>query len=445
MRVRLRYLWYRATSSLWLVPAAMIFGAILLAFAMLTLDNVVPWGWARPLHWLLPVGTEGARQVLATIAGSMITVASLVFSMTLVTLTLASSQLGPRLITRFMRDPINQVVLGTFIATFVYALLILQTVSETVTEAGTPPVVPHLAVLVALILTLLSLGWLIYFIHHVAEAIQADSVIAEISDELALAIRRRFPELEAGPTLPLETPFLDRLAEPAGVVGGGESGYVQAIDARALLRAASEHGLLIKVEARPGSFVVAGAPLLLVWPRERLSEELARELDRAVVIGPKRTSTQDIDFAVNALVEIALRALSPGINDPRTAISCIDRLTQALAEMIQLPEPPALVADDDGALRLIVRPAGFEAVIAAALDPIREAGRGQAWVLSRLAEVLAVLAGFARTGEQRATLARQASVLAGVCRQATIDAGGRDRVERDLEALRRALAAARHD
>ncbi len=400
MRVRLRYLWNRLSSSLWLVPGAMIFGAIMLAFAMLTLDSMVPWDWARSLHWLLPVGTQGSRQLLATIAGSMITVASLVFSMTLVTLTLASSQLGPRLITRFMRDPISQVVLGTFIATFVYALLILQTVSETVTQAGTPPVVPHLAVLVALILTLASLGWLIYFIHHVAEAIQADSVIAEISDELALAIRRRFPEIEPGPTLPLETPFLDRLAEPAGVVACRRSGYVQAIDARALLRAACEHGLLIKVEARPGIFVVAGAPLLLVWPRERLSEELVRGLERPVVIGPKRTSTQDIDFAVNALVEIALRALSPGINDPRTAIGCIDRLTQALAEMVQLPEPPALVQDDDGALRLIVRPAGFEEVIAAAFDPIREAGRNQAWILSRLAEVLAVLARFASTSGQ---------------------------------------------
>jgi uncharacterized membrane protein len=438
MRAHLRYLWYRLTASLWLVPAAMILGAVVLAFAMLTLGRVVPWAWAEKLGWLLPVGAAGSRQVLATIAGSMITVASLVFSMTLVTLTLAASQLGPRLIARFMRDRINQVVLGTFLATFVYALLILQTV----TDAGDEAAVPHLAVLVALLLTLASLGWLIFFIHHVAESIQADSVIALVSEELSRAIRRRFPEIGPARPLPLETPFLDRLAAPAGVVAGRASGYVQAIDARALLRSATRDGLLIQIEARPGDFVVAGAPLLLVWPRERLSEELARTLAEPVVIGPKRTSAQDIDFAISALVEIALRALSPGINDPRTAIGCIDRLTQALVEISQLAEPPTLVPDDDGALRLIIKPARFAEVIAAAFDPIREAGRNHAWILGRLAEVLAVLASFARSAGQHATLARQAAVLESVCRAAPLDDAGRERVGQSLEALRRALAEA---
>ena len=439
MRARLQYLWYRVTASLWLVPAAMIFGAIVLAFVMLTMGGAAPWGWAEPLQWLLPVGAEGSRQLLATIAGSMITVASLVFSMTLVTLTLASSQLGPRLIARFMRDRVNQVVLGTFLATFVYALLILQSV----TDNGDQRFVPHFAVLVALLLTLVSLGWLIYFIHHVADSIQADSVIAEIGRELCRAVQRRFPDLERIRPLPLETPFLDRLAAPAGVVAGRKSGYVQAIDAGALLRSASSHGLVIQVEARPGDFVLKGAPLLLVWPRERLSEKLAEELDGPVVVGPKRTSTQDIDFTISALVEIALRALSPGINDPRTAIACIDRLTEGLVEMIQLPEPPALVADDDGTLRLIVKPAGFADVTAAAFDPIREAGRNQAWILRRLAEALATLAGFTRAEGQQAVLARQAAVLESVCREAPIDRAGRAQVEESLELLRRALAAAR--
>jgi uncharacterized membrane protein len=434
VRARLRYLWYRLTASLWLVPAALIFGAVVLAFLMLTLQDRLPWSWAEPLHWLLPVGTEGSRQLLATIAASMITVASLVFSMTLVTLTLASSQLGPRLISRFMRDRINQVVLGTFLATFVYALLILQTV----TDSGSTP---HLAVLVALILTLVSLGWLIYFIHHVAESIQADSVIAEIGDELSQALRRRFPEIAPSQPLPLETPFLDRLAAPAGVVAGSASGYVQAIDAGSLLRAATRHGLLIQIEARPGDFVVAGTPLLLVWPRERLTDQIAGALDGPVVIGPKRTSTQDIDFAMSALVEIALRALSPGINDPRTAIGCIDRLTQALAEMLELPEPPTLVPDDDGALRLIVKPARFDDVLGAAFDPIREAGARQAWILRRLAEVLALLAGFAHSADQRSALDHQAAALENLCRQAPLDAANRARVEHSLVSLRRALAA----
>jgi uncharacterized membrane protein len=436
MRAHLRYLWFLATSNLWVVPTAMICAAALLAFGLLQLDTVMPATQLEPQRWLLRIGPEGARQVMATIAGSMITVASLVFSMTLVTLTLASSQLGPRLITRFVRDWVNQVVLGTFVATFVYAILVLQTVSET----DPRPFVPHLSVMVGLILALISLLWLVYFIHHVASSIQADTVIAELGEQLSEAIERRFPEIDLPEGGPLEAPFIDRLAEPPGVVAAPQSGYVQAIDARALLRKAAAKGLIVKIDARPGDFVVARAPLLYVWPRERLSDDLAEDLQEPIVIGPKRTPTQDIDFAVAALVEIALRALSPGINDPQTGMTCIDRLTEALAEIMADDEPPSLVPDADGAVRLIVRPATFEGVISAAFNPIRDAGRDHARVLRRLAEALAVLARFTRDESQRETVARQAAATEDACRAAALDPLGRGEVEQSLEALRRALA-----
>ena len=439
MRAHLQYLWYRITASLWLVPALMILAAVVLAFAMLWLDARVPPAWLDPVRWFLRIGPDGARQVLATIASSMITVASLVFSMTLVTLTLASSQLGPRLITRFMRDTINQVVLGTFLATFVYALLILETVSQTTPE----PFVPHLSITLGLLLTLVSLLWLIFFIHHVAVSIQADSVIAEVSDELSRAIANPFPQVQVSRTGPLETPFLDHLAEPPGVVQSLKSGYVQAIDGRALLKRATAEDLLVKVEQRPGDFVIAGTPLLRVWPRWRLSEELAATLREPIVIGRQRTPTQDIDFAVSALVEIALRALSPGINDPQTAIAGIDRLTEALAELMRRPEPPALVPDDDGALRLMVTPASFETVVGIAFNPIREAGRTNARVLRRLADVLTSLAAFARTPPQHAVVARQARALEAVCRAAGLDELRREAVDRSLHGLRAALARTR--
>ncbi len=350
MRAHLQYAWYRITASLWLVPALMIVVAIGLALGMLYLDSTLPPKWFEPLHGLLRIGPEGARQVLATIASSMITVASLVFSMTLVTLSLAATQLGPRLITRFMRDPINQVVLGTFLATFIYALVVLETVSDTDPRSF----VPHVSLTFGLILTLISLFWLIFFIHHVAVSIQADAVIADVSDELSGAIENRFPQVRVNETRRREPPFLDRLAEAPGVVQSEQSGYVQAIDGGALLRRATARDLLIKVEKRPGDFVIEDAPMLLVWPRERLSEELVAALREPIVIGRQRTPTQDIDFAVSALLEIALRALSPGLNDPQTAITCIDRLAEALAELMRRPEPPGMVPDDDGTLRLIV-------------------------------------------------------------------------------------------
>ena len=441
MRAHLQYLWYRLTSTLWVVPALMISSAVLLAFGMLYLDTVAPQSWVEQFRWLLRIGPEGARQVLATIAGSMVTVASLVFSMTLVTLTLASSQLGPRLITRFVRDTVNQIVLGTFVATFVYAIFVLQTVSETDPDSF----VPHLSVIVALILALISLVWLIYFIHHVADSIQADTVIAELSQQLSEAIERRFPEIDRSAAAPLETPFLDRLAESPAVVAAPKSGYVQAIDAGSLLREATKNGLVIKIDTRPGDFVVERAPLLQVWPAEHLSDALGEALCEPIVIGPKRTPTQDIDFAVAALVEIALRALSPGINDPQTAMTCIDRLSAALAQIMAEEDPPSLVPDADGVIRLIVRPATFEGVIGAVFNPIRQAGRDHARVLSRLAQALTVLAGFARDQKQRKAIARQAAAMDEACREVALDPLGREEVEDSLAALRRALVNSRQD
>jgi uncharacterized membrane protein len=181
--------WYRLTAGLWVVPALMSASAAVLAIVTVALDHAYRFRWLGQFDSAFAVGPEAARLVLSSIAGSMITVASLVFSMTLVTLTLASSQLGPRLITRFMRDRINQVVLGTFIATFLYALFVLQTV----TEGEAEPFVPHISVTAALVLTLVSLGWLVYFIHHVADSIQADTVIAEVHAELIHALDHLHP------------------------------------------------------------------------------------------------------------------------------------------------------------------------------------------------------------------------------------------------------------
>ena len=216
--------------------------AVALAIATLAIDHAYRARWLGPIDSAFAVGPEGARLVLSSIAGSMITVASLVFSMTLVALTLASSQLGPRLITRFMRDRINQVVLGTFIATFLYALLVLQTV----TEGEAEPFVPRVSVAVALVLTLVSLGWLVYFIHHVADSIQADTVIAEVYTDLSHALDHLYPRLAAKePASSATKPVpVDLLAQAPASIPAPKGGYVQAIGTRALLRLAREHDLV---------------------------------------------------------------------------------------------------------------------------------------------------------------------------------------------------------
>jgi uncharacterized membrane protein len=367
----------------------------------------------------------------------MITVASLVFSMTLVALTLASSQLGPRLISRFMRDRVNQVVLGTFIATFLYALLVLQTV----TEGAAGPFVPHISITVALALTVISLGWLVYFIHHVADSIQADTVIAEVYADLSRALDHIYPRLAADEPASWATEPIpaELLAQPAAAVPAPKVGYVQAIDTHALVRQAREHDLVSRIDRRPGQFVIARRPLMRAWPRSRVSDQVIEAAAAAVVVGPKRTPTQDVEFSIGALVEIAVRALSPGINDPRTAMTCIDRLAAALAHLTRSGQRSRLIHDQDGALRLIAHPTTFENAIDAAFNQIRQAANGHVGVLIRLIEGLSEVAALATTDQQRAALARHADMLRRACRGSIAEKDDRADAERRLATLDAAL------
>jgi uncharacterized membrane protein len=439
LRAWIAYLWYRLTAGLWVVPALMIAAAILLALGTLTLDHRIRLPRSDQVESVFAIGPEGARLLLSTIAGSMITVASLVFSMTLVALTLASSQLGPRLITLFMRDRVNQVVLGTFIATFLYALLVLQTV----TEGPGRPFVPHLSITVALALAVVSLGWLVYFIHHVADSIQADTVIAEVYGELDHALDHMYPRLAKDEAAPWSTEPVpaDLLAQPAAPVPAPKGGYVQAIGTHALLRLARAHDLVIRIDRRPGQFVIFERPLMHAWPRSRVSDEVIEQAAAEVVIGPKRTPTQDVEFSIGALVEIAVRALSPGINDPRTAMTCIDRLGAALAHLIRSGDRSPLIHDRDGRLRLITGPTTFEDALDVALNQIRQAANGHVSVLIRVIEALCELAAIASTERQRRALTRHADMLRRACRSAILEKDDRADAERRLAALDRDLAA----
>lgn len=437
LKARVAYLWHRLNSSLWAVPGSMVAVAIALAVVTLTLDRTVSIPWSGGVAGVFAIGPEGTRLVLSTIAGSMITVASLVFSMTLVTLTLASSQLGPRLIARFMQDRVNQIVLGMFIATFIYALLILQTV----TERAADPFVPHISVTVALIMTITSVGWLVYFVHHVARSIQADTVIARVCADLSRALDGMYPQPRMDQPAPWGTGPIpaDLLAEEPASVRARADGYVQAIDAQVVLALAHEHDLVIEVDRRPGQFVIAETPVMRAWPRARITDQIDVAISRAVVIGPKRTSTQDIEFAIGALVDIALRALSPGINDPRTAMTCIDQLSAALAALIRIGEMPPQLHDRDGTLRLITNPTTFDGAIDAALDPIRQAAGGNTGVLIRLIQALEALTRVVSSEPQRRALARHGAMIARAC--ATIaEENDRAAADRYLRALDAALS-----
>jgi uncharacterized membrane protein len=443
MRVPVFKTWNRIRSSFWFLPTAMASGAMVLAFATVALEKPVT-DWLT-LNWGLTFtgGAEGASSLLGAIAGSMITIAGVVFSMTLVALSLASSQLGPRLLRNFMRDTTTQVVLGTFVATFLYSLLVLRTIRR----AEETLFVPHLSVTLGVLLAVASVGVLIYFIHHVSISIQANEIVARVGKKLIEEIERLFPENigRGAPRIPTEPPnadFLDRFDREACPIESTGDGYLQFIDGNALMALAMQEDVVIRVERRPGDYVVATRPLALVWPGHRVTERLMGVVNSAFALGNQRTSGQDIDFAVNQLVEIAIRALSPGVNDPFTAITCVDRLGSALCCLAQQDMSSPYRYDTQDKLRVITPVFTFPDVADAAFNQIREYGRSSTAVTIRLLETIAEVARFVHRSEDRAALLRHANMIARGAGGGLPEDEDRQEVEKRFQSANRLLSEA---
>lgn len=442
MKALLLKYWDRLRSSFWFVPAAMACLSVALAVSAVAFDEAVADDWLQNLGWSYTGGAEGASLLLSTVAGSMIAIAGTVFSLTLVALSLASSQLGPRLLRNFMRDTAVQVVLGTFVATFVYSLLVLRTIRRDDEAAF----VPHLSVSIGVLLAIVSIGVLIYFIHHVSVSIQADEVVARVSRELEEGIDRLFPSGlgSAGPGTPAKpdgVPLPAAFGGEARAIGATDDGYLQVIDDDVLMALAGEGDLLIRLERRPGHYVVKGRVMLTVWPGHRVDEALVARLTAAFVIGNRRTALQGVEFSFLQLVEIAVRALSPGINDPFTAIACVDRLGSALCRLAGRDMPSAHRFDPQGRLRLVAQGSTFDGIVDTAFNQIRQSARSNPAVAIRMLDAITQIAGHVRCALDAACLQRHARMIAGGAREGVPEAEDRRAVEIHFAAATRALSA----
>ena len=425
--------------SYWFLPSLMAVGAVLLAAVTLVADQAL-----RPTTWdgwgvVFYSQAEGARSLLSTIAGSMITVAGVTFSITIAAVSYASAQYGPRILGNFMRDRGNQITLGTFIATFLYCLILMRTVRGA-SEDGGEAFVPHLSVLVGMLLALASLGVLIYFIHHVTESMYLPRVVARIGRTLVRSIEREFPEMcdaSAGdededgdgedgdgdededgdgggdgdgdqmPELPAAF-----YQEARAVHAGDDAGYVQKIDVSALVVLGQSSDLLIQIVRTPGDFVQPGAPLALVWSPERASDDTVELVRMAFAWGAQRSITQDLRFPADELVEIAARALSPGVNDPFSAINCMDWLGTALLVLGKRRLPSAQRRDEDGVLRLLLEPLTFANYAATALAQMRPyAASDRNAALHQLAVIADLVAALPRRSYRRVLLAHAHSLM----------------------------------
>lgn len=413
MEVNFANLKDRILTSYWFVPAVMAIGAAIMAILSLEADRRVQDDLVAQVGLFWSGGAEGARELLSTVAGSTVTVAGVVFSMTLVVLSLASSQFGPRILRHFMADRGTQIVLGTFIATFVFSLLVLRNV-RSMDEVR---FVPSISVTLAIALTLASLGVLIFFIHHVATSIQAPQLVARVGEDLLGSIDLLFPEHLGHPPPEEETRdegelLPDDFDERSRRIPAPRSGYLQSVDERDLMQRATEADLVMRLLVRPGHFVAEGQTVAYAWPAERVEDRTVDRLGNALTIGRERTPTQDVEMLVEQLVQVAVRALSPGINDPLTAVNCIDWLGAALVRVAGRSFPAPARFDDEGRLRVVVEsPLTFDGLLALGLNQIRQHAADSVAVSIRLLEMLAQVLEQTEAPERRRKLMGHAEMI----------------------------------
>lgn len=426
--------WSKVRNSYWFIPSLMAISAIGLSFATTAIDSRLGSEWMEDISWLYANKPAGARAVLSTVAGSMITVAGVTFSMTILSISHTTSQVGPRLLNNFMGDRGNQITLGVFISTFIYCLMVLRTVrnADTMPPGGAEAAelaaafVPHIAVMVGVLLALASVGVLIYFIHHIPETIHVSNIIAGVGRGLNERIVNQFPARVGQPhedksDWNVRSDLPDSFYDTAERIMSKRDGYIEYVDGEALMAVACKHDLVLRVRSNPGDYVTERSVLLLASPESRIDEVLERSLSAMFVCGPQRTATQDVRFQVNQLVEVAMRALSPGMNDPFTANSCMDWLQSALERLVNRSLPDAHRYDDNQNLRVVAEPITFASFASLVFDQLRPYVSADRNAAIRMMEMIAsVIVNDPGAGTRR-LLARHACALRRDCRKSLDD------------------------
>lgn len=407
--VELRPGWRREAlrHSLWWVPTVEVGTAFLVFWAGNLVDRAAYDGSLKLPSWVISGTADASRQILAALAAAIITVIGVVFSVILVALTLAANQLGPRMLRNFMRDRGTQWTLGTFVATFTFAILVLISIGP----GKHGDFVPHASITAVLFLSLLDVGVLIYFIHHIAVQIQLPYVIASIAGDVGRAIDdEAAPPTHGTERGPSPQEILAAMEAENGIVTASESGYLQYVSHAKLVRIAADADAVIHLLYRPGHFIVAGRLLATVTPPDA-APHVKQALLRAHLNGPYRSLSQDISFGIDQLVEIAVRALSQAVNDPFTALTCIDWLGDSLRQVALRWHPQVVHRDRAGYVRLIRTQATYDRLVRRGFEKVRQNSRGMPSVMIRELQALKEIMAQAPRVEQYAVLIEQADMI----------------------------------
>jgi uncharacterized membrane protein len=438
MLTKLHHWWQAVRSSFWFVPSLIVVVSIAFAATLIEVDSAGIDRWLARWPRLFGAGAEGARGMMSTIAGSMMTVVGVTFSMILVVLALASNQYTSRILRNFMRSRVTQVVLGIFTGAFTYSLIVLRTIRS----GDEGAFVPSLAVFFGFLLALGGVGALMFFIHHIASSIQASSIIASVAQETIAAIDRLFPEpLGQGPDEDDDEQPLRPLAQRKWqAVPAGESGYIQSVNSAAILRLARDRKTIVRMEHGIGEFVVQNTTLASLALDDPPDQETIAALEATFSISHHRTVEQDAAFGIRQIVDVALKALSPGINDTTTAVMCVDYLTAILAR-IAPRRIPSSRRYEEGELRVIAKGPSFESLLAESFDQIRSNAKGDVAVLSRMLDALHTLGSVTASLHRRRVLREQVQRIADLAERTVESAHDRARIDAPLARVRETLEA----
>ncbi|MCE3222016.1 MAG: hypothetical protein K0S58_196 [Nitrospira sp.] len=426
--------WRRVSTNFWFLPTVLTLAALVIAPTLVQLDERLQATGRSPdwLNWIYGGGLSGARRLLSAIATAMMAIATVMFSSQTTALTFIGQEYGSWLLRNFLGDARNQLAFGTYISTFVYALMVLRTIHKE--PDGAP--VPHLALSFAIFLAMAGLGVLIYSMYHTSRFLQSSTIINYAAKDLTDTIRRLTTPSGGQTSPPAEwfPPDCTGLPVPAP-----SDGYVQYVKERRLITLCRQSRGRIILNRQAGDFVMAGAPLAVFFAQPAPADSLLAQIAGTIVLGPQPDIEQDLRYAFNQLVQIALRAASPDRNDVLTANMCVDRMGAALCLLAQRDPAQEVRCDDAGAPRVLARRIGFPEAVDCCVSPLRDSREPSGPLLLHILEVLGVIGGCVRREEDRPVLRREAEFLAETAAALAPTESARERIVQRYEDVCRAL------